>query len=59
MSDILKEILAYFMFVFFLLVVAYGNKDPHTYLLHKNMRDIFVAVDQTGVELSTVCIICL
>lgn len=59
MSEILKEILAYFIFVFFLLAVAYGNKDPHMYLLRKNLQDIFVAVDQTGVDMATVCIICL
>ncbi|XP_068694084.1 polycystin-1-like protein 2 [Montipora foliosa] len=52
MSEILKEISAYFLFVFVLVVVAYGNRDPNAYLLSKNLRDIFVEVDDTGVDLA-------
>ena len=54
MSEILKEISAYFLFVFVLVVVAYGNRDPNAYLLSKNLRDIFVEVDDTGVDLADV-----
>lgn len=56
MSKILKEIFTYFLFVFLLLVVAYGNRDKEAYLLRKNLQDIFVDVDQTGVDLAEVCI---
>lgn len=56
MSEILKEIFAYFIFLFFLLVVAYGNRDSKAYLMSKNLQDIFVDVDQTGVDLADVSI---
>lgn len=61
MSEILKEIVTYFLFVLLLLMVAYGNRDPNAYLLRKNLHDIFVDVDQTGVDLADVCIkaVCL
>ena len=56
MSEILKEIFAYFLFVFLLLIAAYGNRDTEAYLLRKNLQDIFVDVDQTGVDLADVCV---
>lgn len=56
MLEILKEIFTYFLFVFLLLIVAYGNRDKQAYLLKKNLQDIFVDVDQTGVNLDEVCI---
>ena len=56
MAEILKEIFTYFLFVLLLLMVAYGNRDTKAYLLRKNLHDIFVDVDQTGVDLADVCI---
>ena len=56
MSQILKEVFTYFLFVMLLLLVAYGNRDPYAYLLRKNLNDIFVDVDPTGVDLDDVCI---
>lgn len=56
MAEILKEIFTYFLFVLLLLMVAYGNRDTKAYLLRKNLHDIFVEVDQTGVDLADVCI---
>lgn len=56
MSEILKEIFAYFIFLFFLLIVAYGNRDSKAYLMSKNLQDIFVDVDHTGVDLADVSI---
>lgn len=56
MSQIIKEVLAYFLFVTFLLLVAYGNRDPYAYLLRKNLHDTFVDLDETGVDLADVSV---
>ena len=56
MSEIIKEIVAYFLFLMLLMLVAYGNKDPNTYLLRKTLHETFVDLDQTGVDFSDVCI---
>lgn len=56
MSEIIKEIVTYFLFVMLLLLVAYGNKDPNTYLLRKTLHETFVDLDQTGVDLADVCL---
>ena len=56
MSQIIKEVLTYFLFLIFLLLVAYGNRDPYAYLLRKNLHDTFVDLDETGVDLADVSI---
>ena len=56
MSEILKEIITYFIFLMLLLLVAYGNKDPNMYLLRKTLHETFVDLDQLGVDLGDVCI---
>ena len=59
MSEILKEIVTYFLFLMLLLLVAYGNRDPSTYLLRKTLHETFVDLDQLSVDLADVCISCL
>ena len=59
MSEILKEIVTYFLFVMLLLLVAYGNKDPNTYLLRKTLHETFVDLDQLSVDLADVSIYAL
>ncbi|XP_048576826.1 uncharacterized protein LOC5521481 isoform X2 [Nematostella vectensis] len=54
MSMILKEILAYFIFIAVLLLVAYGNRDPNAYLLRKTLVEEFVSLDESGVSLDEV-----
>ena len=56
MSEILKEIVAYFLFLMLLLLVAYGNRDPNTYLLRKTLHETFVDLDQLSVDLADVSI---
>lgn len=56
MSEILKEIVTYFLFLMLLLLVAYGNRDPNTYLLRKTLHETFVDLDQLSVDLADVCI---
>ncbi|XP_022779645.1 uncharacterized protein LOC111321123 [Stylophora pistillata] len=52
MSEIIKEIVTYFLFLILLMLVAYGNRDPNTYLLRKTLHETFVDLDQTGVDFS-------
>ena len=59
MSEILKEIVTYFLFVMLLLLVAYGNRDPNTYLLRKTLHETFVDLDQLSVDLADVSIYAL
>ena len=54
MCAILKEIITYFLFLFLLLFVAYGNRDPHAYLLQKALNDQFVDLNQESVDLADV-----
>lgn len=56
MSEILKEIVTYFLFLMLLLLVAYGNRDPSTYLLRKTLHETFVDLDQLSVDLADVCV---
>ena len=56
MYEILKEIVAYFLFLMLLLLAAYGNRDPNTYLLRKTLHETFVDLDQLSVDLADVCI---
>ena len=42
MQTILREIIAYFVFLGVLLLVAYGNRDPNAYLMRKSLFDQFV-----------------
>ncbi len=59
MSEILKEICTYFIFLMLLLLVAYGNRDPNMYLLRKTLHESFVDQDPISMDLGDVCILCL
>ena len=54
MSEILKEIITYFLFLMLLLLVAFGNRDHHTYLLRKTLHETFVDLDHDSVDLADV-----
>jgi len=43
MQTILREIFAFFLFMGVLLLVAYGNRDPNSYLLRNALEKGFVS----------------
>ncbi|XP_066985426.1 LOW QUALITY PROTEIN: polycystin-1-like protein 2 [Macrobrachium rosenbergii] len=42
MYVILKEVFSYFMFIWVLLVLSYGNRDPNAFFLHQTLAQNFV-----------------
>ena len=42
MQAIIREIIMYFLWLYMLMLVAYGNRDPHSYQMTANYKNMFV-----------------
>ncbi|XP_063612193.1 polycystin-2-like protein 1 [Penaeus indicus] len=47
MQDLLLEILVYLIFLYLILSVSYGARDPHVYYMRSNVENIFVKTSST------------
>jgi hypothetical protein len=54
MDAALKEIVAFFFFLIFLMDVAQYHRNPNTFLLTKTLYETFEEVDAYGIDLSAV-----
>ncbi|XP_013386314.1 uncharacterized protein LOC106155845 [Lingula anatina] len=50
MYDILREIIFYSVFVWMLLVISYGNRDPYNFYLREHMENEFVFKGHTTID---------
>ena len=49
MDAILKEIGLYMFYLYILLLIAYGNKDPSSHGVFNSMESVFVNADYNGI----------
>ena len=42
MHSVIREIVFYFMFVWVVLLIAYGHRDPYAHFMTQNMENTFV-----------------
>lgn len=54
MNRIMKEIVAFFIFLIMLMNVAYYHRDPNTFLLTKTLYEHFDEVNAYGIDLAAV-----
>ena len=50
MNKIIWEIIFYFLFLWLLMMVAYGNRDPQTYNLYKHYQKLLVKASYDNVN---------
>ena len=51
MYSVIREILFYFLFVWIVLMIAYGHRDPYAHFMTGNLQDMFVGHGEIGEEL--------
>ena len=54
MAQILKEIFSYLFFLWILIVLSYGNRDPNAYLLKNALKSTFIDGTNSGESFSDV-----
>ena len=42
MHSVIREIVLYFLFVWMVLLIAYGHRDPYAHFMTQNMENTFV-----------------
>lgn len=42
MYSIIRELIMYFLWLYMLMMVAYGNRDPYSYKMNANYKDMFI-----------------
>ena len=54
MNEVLKEIVAFFVFLVLLMMVAHYHRDPNTFLLRKTLFETFEEVNAYSIDLAAV-----
>ena len=50
MMSIIREVLFYLLFLYVMMMVGYGNRDPRFVYVNQSMKDIFLTGDQYAGE---------